>query len=139
MIKKRVLLAEDDADDRLIFTEFFTELCKDTLLLESVEDGLEAIKLLKNTSEDSHLPSLIVLDLNMPKMNGRETLSYLKSSVRYRNIPVIVYSTHHEISVTKEFEKLGASMVMAKPDSYDGFKHMIQGFLEKTLLIPYDN
>lgn len=135
-MKKRVLLAEDDADDRLIFSELFSEVCNGTLLLDSVEDGLEAIQYLKNIDKDTLLPSLIVLDLNMPKMNGKETLSYLKSSKRYKSIPVIIYSTLNEVALIEEFEKLGASLVMAKPDSYDGFKQMIRIFLEKTLFKP---
>lgn len=132
---KIVLLAEDDADDKLIFSEFFNEICKNTLKLLSVEDGMEAIRVLKKLPDDT-LPSLIILDLNMPRMNGRDTLTYLKSTDRYKEIPVIIYSTHYDKSLSQEFEKMGATLVMAKPDSYDGFKKMIQIFLKTSLLMP---
>lgn len=135
-MKKTVLLAEDDADDKLIFGEFFDEICKNSLHLLSVDDGMEATDVLKKLADDD-LPSLIILDLNMPRMNGRETLSYLKSSERYRDIPMVIYSTHYDNGLCEEFKKMGATLVVAKPDSYDGFKKMIHEVLEKTLLIAH--
>jgi CheY-like chemotaxis protein len=130
VIQKKILLADDDKDDRYMFDYFFGELSKDFMKLESVENGAELIEFLNKIGDDTHLPQLIVLDQNMPKMSGMQTLSYLKSSDRYKNIPVIIYSTHNDHVFTKDCTELGASLIISKPDSYDGYKAMIQTFLQ---------
>jgi CheY-like chemotaxis protein len=129
MNRKLILLAEDDQDDRVIFEEAFRELENSTIRLESVEDGIDLINWLKEITNDDDLPQLFILDQNMPKMTGKATLAYLKAHDRYRNIPVIIYSTYPDSSLVSEFVNLGAEQVVAKPDSYDGFKEMVHGFI----------
>ena len=125
-------MADDDSDDRLMLDELFIELGGDEFELESVENGLEVINLLKRISEESRLPNLIILDQNMPIMSGKETLSYLKSSKKYKNIPTIVYSTYYSKDFAIECAKLGANWITSKPDSYEGFKLMVKSFMERA-------
>jgi CheY-like chemotaxis protein len=129
MEKKLILLAEDDQDDRVIFEEAFGELDTDSIRLETVEDGIDLINRLKEITNDDDLPHLFILDQNMPKMTGKATLAYLKAHDRYKNIPVIIYSTYPDSSLISEFINIGAEEVVAKPDSYDGFKEMVHTFI----------
>lgn len=130
MTMKKILLADDDGDDRLIFTQVFDELGQSGASLSVVENGLEVIDFLENIAEDIHLPDLIILDHNMPKMNGRQALDYLKNSHRYKNINVIIYSTYNDDSFIVECQRLGASSIVVKPSSYDEFVSMVQEFLK---------
>ena len=126
--KKKILLADDDADDRGIFEQILQEKT-DVELLATVENGLELIDFLETASGKQGLPDLIILDHNMPRMNGRQTLGFLKSSDRYTHIPVIVYSTNGDGKLAEECASLGASMVASKPAGYDEYEEMINRFL----------
>ncbi|HEY6902076.1 MAG TPA: response regulator [Puia sp.] len=124
---KKIVLVDDDADDRQIFGELLREIIPDTLL-ESVENGLEMVSLLDKTPDDE-LPELIILDQNMPKMTGKESLLFLKESPRYRMIPAIVYSTYQVKDFYQECLELGAQDVVAKPDTLQAYRTMIEQFL----------
>jgi CheY-like chemotaxis protein len=124
---KRVLLADDDADDREIFERVLGKK-DDVLLMQSVENGKEVIDYLgKITSEG--LPHLIILDHNMPKMNGTETLEFLKSSPRYAGISVVIYSTYSDNRLKEKCLELGAAMVLSKPSSLREYEAIIDKFL----------
>lgn len=126
---KKVLLVEDDPDDRDLFTDFFKSR-SDVDLLTPVGNGLELIEFLHTLKTDKHLPDLIVLDQNMPKMNGKQTLTYLKSSERFSHIPTVVYSTYAETTLVLECKKLGARMVAEKPIDENGYRKMMDDFLK---------
>jgi len=79
------------------------------------ENGIEALNYLETCEQ---LPSLIVLDLNMPKLNGTETLVQLKSNDRYKNIIVVIYSTSVNAMEKEKCMNLGAHSYIAKPLSY---------------------
>ena len=128
MIKyKKILLVDDDIDDRLIFGEILREMDDDSLLV-CAENGLEMIALLDRTKEEE-LPGMIILDQNMPKMTGRESLIFLKESPRYQAIPTIIYSTYQVKDFYRECLILGARDVVAKPDSLQAYREMIEQFL----------
>lgn len=128
MKKKLIILAEDDGDDRMIFSDAFDEFNAGDLELKVFEDGLEVIRY-TTTMHEGELPSLFVLDQNMPKMTGRETLTALKKDDRYKNVPVVIYTTYPDKSLIHEFEKQGAGMVVSKPDTFEGFREMVFSFL----------
>ncbi len=98
---------------------------KDIHLLPPVANGLELIDYLKQIASDKDLPHLIVLDQNMPKMNGKQTLSFLKSNERYAKIPAVVYSTYTDATLMIDCKKLGAEMVAAKPIDDEGYQKMM--------------
>lgn len=126
---KKVLLAEDDSDDRDLFLSFF-ESRTDIRVLPPHTNGLELIEYLKTVSSDHDLPDLIVLDQNMPKMNGKQTLAYLKSSDRYAKIPAVIYSTYTDTKLIIDCKKLGAQMVAVKPIDEEGYHKMMDDFLK---------
>jgi CheY-like chemotaxis protein len=129
MLSRKILLADDDGDDRLIFTQVFDHLGNHNAALSVVENGLEVIDYLNRIAEDQLLPDLIILDHNMPKMNGKQALHYLKNNQRYKDITVIIYSTYNDAMFMEECGRLGASSIIAKPNSYEEYIDMVKFFL----------
>jgi len=125
---KRVLLADDDEDDRLIFETVFSELRQREFALSTVENGQEVLAFLRRSNGE--LPHLIILDQNMPLMSGRDTLVALKSAPEYQHIPVIIYSTYNDQGFIEACRDLGADNVVTKPNSYEGFSRMVIDFLK---------
>jgi CheY-like chemotaxis protein len=123
----KIFLVDDDIDDRIIFADLLRAADPDTTLTNA-ENGLEMIVLLeKRTGEE--LPDLIILDQNMPRMTGKESLVFLKESARYRHIPTFIYSTYQVSDFYRECIDLGAVDVVAKPDTIQGYREMIGQFL----------
>ncbi|MEO5889817.1 MAG: response regulator [Ferruginibacter sp.] len=111
---KRILLIDDDADDQLYFRDAISELNK-PLECEIANNGLEAIEQMNVPPP----PDLIFLDLNMPVMNGYECLAYLKKEDRYKDIPVVIFTTsQNEIDIERT-RKLGAKLFFTKPSNFD--------------------
>lgn len=126
---KKVLLADDDADDREIFQRVLDKQ-SEIKLVGSVENGREVINYLNTIEQPEDLPHLIILDHNMPMMNGTETLGAIKSSSRYKGINVVIYSTYSDHNLREKCKQLGASMVIAKPASMKEYEATIEKFLE---------
>lgn len=81
------LLVDDDRDDTSLFKEVLEEV-NPSILFNSAEDGHQALHFLK--SQNDHLPDIIFLDLNMPRMGGKECLTEIKGDEKLNSIPVIV-------------------------------------------------
>ena len=112
---KRILLVDDDEEDRMLIEEAFTEIgAANTVHFEA--NGEDAIAYLNSLSDG--LPCLVVLDLNMPKMNGTQTLRYLKNDDRYKNLSVIIYSTSINPLEREACLQLGAHSYVIKPTLY---------------------
>jgi CheY-like chemotaxis protein len=124
---KKILLVDDDADDRQIFGEILSEVDPDTLI-ETAENGIEMVARLDRMNDDE-LPEMIILDQNMPKMTGKDSLIFLKDSNRYKHIPTIIYSTYQVRDFYEECLELGAQDVVAKPDTMQAYREMIEQFL----------
>ena len=88
----KILLVDDDAEDRAIIIDALDDLDASGSIC-CAENGEAALELLSEYAEMNAFPRLIILDLNMPKMNGTQTLQHLKSDQRFRDIPVVIYST----------------------------------------------
>ncbi len=125
-----ILLADDDADDRLLTRDAFDEN-RIRNVLETVEDGEELMDYLLHRGKYSgdgakpH-PSLILLDLNMPRKDGREALKEIKSSPTLRNIPVVVLTTSKaEEDVFRTYD-LGVNSFIVKPVTFDGMVDVVR-------------
>ncbi|MBN1850143.1 MAG: response regulator [Deltaproteobacteria bacterium] len=123
-LKKRftVLIADDDADDCVLMREAFKEnqFSGD---LHFVNDGVEALQFLRSEGEYENqavgeLPTLFLLDLNMPKKDGREVLFEIKKDSRLNRIPIIVLTTSKMPEDITICEELGAASYITKPASY---------------------
>ena len=121
-----ILLVDDDLDDRMLFEQTLAELGAGTRM-HGVENGLEMMAWLDQCA-DSDLPDLIILDQNMPKMTGKESLVFLKESPRYKFIPVIIYSTYQVKDFFLSCRELGALDVVSKPDTIQSYREMIGMF-----------
>lgn len=112
-----ILIAEDDADDRFLLKTAFEENgYKD--YLHFVENGVEMLDFLRSNIKD-RTPRFILLDLNMPKKDGREVLKELKSMPEYKKIPVIVFSTTNNEQEMRRCYELGANSYITKPNSFE--------------------
>jgi CheY-like chemotaxis protein len=124
---RKILLVDDDADDRQIFDEILRDIDPEAEVI-TAENGLEMVALLDKVADDD-LPDMIILDQNMPKMTGKESLVFLKESPRYQHISTIVYSTYQVKDFYQECLELGAQDVVAKPDTMQAYREMIEQFL----------
>ncbi|PZD75391.1 Response regulator rcp1 [Acaryochloris thomasi RCC1774] len=126
-----ILMAEDDEDDRLLTQEAFVE---SSLInpLHFVEDGEELLDYLHQRGRytdatQSPRPGLILLDLNMPKKDGREALIEIKADKSLRHIPVVVMTTSKaEEDVVRSYS-LGVSSFIIKPITFEQLVEVIQG------------
>jgi CheY-like chemotaxis protein len=114
-----ILIAEDDADDRFLLKAAFEENgFNDTLCF--VENGVEVLDYLYKQSADTQVyPRFILLDLNMPKKDGREVLKELKQHPQLKKIPVVIFSTTNNEQEMKRCYELGANSYITKPNSFD--------------------
>jgi CheY-like chemotaxis protein len=124
---KKILLVDDDEDDRQIFQDIVREV-DPYATLEFAENGLDMIAMLEKLP-GTDLPGMIILDQNMPRMTGKESLIYLKENPRYQGIPTIIYSTYQVKDFYQECLDLGAEDVVAKPDTMQAYREMIEQFL----------
>ena len=113
-----ILIADDDQEDRFLLDIAFKEIGSFDII-HMVENGVQVINHLNAIKDNSLLPALIVLDLNMPVLNGIDTLSQLKTDQRFKNIPVIIHSTSMYEAEKEKCIKLGAIDFIKKPVSFD--------------------
>jgi CheY-like chemotaxis protein len=119
-----ILLAEDDYDDRYLIGEALDESGVESLLF-IVENGEDLLNYLKGRGaytdrENYPLPSLILLDLNMPRMDGREALAEVKEDPDLRTIPIIVLTTSQADEDVQETYGLGITGFITKPMTFRG-------------------
>lgn len=120
MEEKRILLVEDNEADIRLMQEVLKEQVSN-IIITVARDGIEAIELLTK----GFRPSLIILDLNLPKKDGREVLAEIKSDEALMSIPVIILTTsENEQDVIKAY-KLHANCYIAKPLDLDEFIKII--------------
>ena len=128
---KPILLVEDDSVDTMTVKRAFKDLKVINRLVSRV-DGEEALEYLR--SETNEKPCLILLDLNMPKMNGLEFLKVAKADDVLKEIPVIVLTTSTEKQDRDESFELGAAGYMIKSVNYKKFAETIEAVISYWLL-----
>ncbi len=125
-----ILMADDDDEDRMLAKEAWEEsrLAND---LRFVEDGQELMEYLERRGEytdpkDSPRPGLILLDLNMPRKDGREALRDIKASAELRGIPIVVMTTSSaEEDIFRSYD-VGANSYITKPVTFDGLVQIVR-------------
>ena len=119
-----VLMADDDADDRLMMQQAFHD-CRLSNPLQFAQDGVELMDYLRRRGRFAEagcfpMPSLILLDLNMPRKDGREALRDIKSDPLLRQIPVVVLSTSRAEEDIARCYAEGANSFISKPVTFEG-------------------
>jgi CheY-like chemotaxis protein len=122
--KPIILYAEDDFDDFESIKEALAQLSDQQLLLHA-KNGHEAVSFIENATV---LPSLILLDLNMPVMDGKEVLRWLKSKTEYKDIPVMIFTTSSREDDIRLCQKYGCTF-FRKPTLYRDLLHVAQTML----------
>lgn len=120
------MLADDDIDDCSFFEEALKKLPL-TSKLVTVHNGEELMRHLNE--ESNELPQVLFLDLNMPRKNGFECLSEIKSDTRLKSLPVIVFSTSFDQDRAQLLYKNGAQYFMRKPAAFSQLKSVIHDAL----------
>ena len=124
MPKNTILWADDDYDDLQMMQEILDKKNNDFKIVE-VHNGKGALSFLQQSPD---LPCLIILDINMPVLDGKETLSILKTTERYKHIPVVMFTTSQS-----ELDKLYCSRfhteMVTKPPTY----YSLSAALDKLL------
>lgn len=124
MLTQHILMADDDADDRFLVQAAFEDNKIDQKLL-FFEDGEQLLDHLQDESIQG-VTRFILLDLNMPKRDGRDVLRTLKADKHLSTIPIIVFSTSKAPDDINSSYKLGANSYVVKPSSYEHLKEVIQ-------------
>lgn len=135
-----ILLVEDNEDDIVLIQEAFAD-AKLTNVINVVRDGEEALAYLRQEGKYrvARRPGLMLLDINMPKMNGFEVLDEIKKDPRYRSLPVIMLTTsEREEDIIRSYAK-GACSYIQKLIDLNRFKTVIkqfEGYWTLVSLIP---
>jgi len=127
--KKIFFIADDDQDDREIFIEALHGIDKYCKCITAF-DGQEA--LLKLANGMTYLPDFIFLDLNMPRMNGKQCLVEIKKNKKLREIPVIIYSTSIDKKDIQETMELGAAFFLQKPNRFDELSRALANIISRN-------
>ncbi|MFN0256036.1 response regulator [Pedobacter ureilyticus] len=116
MYKPLILIAEDDQDDALMLKDAFSEINQNAVTF--LENGKLLIEHLQKLLTDKELPSLILVDLNMPILDGRGVIKELKKRVETKDIPLVVLSTSKNKDDIESVFALGADDFFTKPASF---------------------
>ncbi|RZJ31143.1 MAG: response regulator [Flavobacterium sp.] len=117
----KVLIIEDDVEDQILFVETIQEI-DEFCQCECAGNGSEGIDYLLNTNT---LPSIILLDLNMPLMNGFEFLEKVKKMDDFRHIPIYIFSTSKSMQDEAKTRKLGAKSYFMKPNNIPALRESL--------------
>ena len=140
----QILLVEDSPGDVRLTQEAFRE-ADPSILLHVAYDGADAMAFLKRkgSREGAPRPDLILLDLNLPKMDGREVLGLIKDDERLKRIPTVILTTSHaEADVTTSYQ-LQANCYLTKPVQLDVFEELVRSindfWLKQVRLPPHES
>jgi CheY-like chemotaxis protein len=134
MVARTLLVVDDDADDFFLVQSALKDR-RDDVDLRLAEDGEEMMDYLHKkgrfeTAASSPRPFLILLDLNMPRMNGKEALREIKGDPSLLHIPVVVFTTSDDADDIMSSYRLGANSFVVKPASYDRFVAVLASLMD---------
>lgn len=121
-----ILLVEDDQDDIDLMQDALRDNGVD-FALEVIKQGDKAIPYLESCKK---FPDIILLDLNLPKIHGRDILDSIKSSHNFKSIPVVILTTSSSKVDMEYCVKAGANLFITKPYTVEGFKEMVVSIVE---------
>jgi CheY-like chemotaxis protein len=127
MKKHTILWADDDPDDLIMFREILRNIDHSYDIIE-VTNGKEAVEYLYNTEQASRHLCLIILDMNMPVMSGRDALAVIKSEEDFKSIPVVVFTTSSSELDRMFCRRYGVEM-LTKPPEFTTLTSIVQKLL----------
>jgi CheY-like chemotaxis protein len=137
-----ILIAEDDDDDKLLIIKAFQKtLYKENIIC--VSDGEELMNYLQKTSNSENalfpIPHIILMDLNMPRKDGKTTLQEIKTHEEYKKIPVIIFTTSNLKEDIQMTYKMGSSSFITKPGNFKDLVKITQeinNYWSNTVVLP---
>ncbi|RRQ50667.1 response regulator [Maribacter algicola] len=119
---QRIYLADDDSDDRAFFSDALSEI-PITTTIEEFSNGVDLMSFLLNGEHKK--PDAIFLDLKMPMMDGFECLTDIRDLDALSEVPVIIYSTSYHEKDVERLKKMGATLYLKKPSSFNQLKTLL--------------
>lgn len=126
--KHVVVYADDDPDDVDLVKDAFTRFANNVEVV-TFPDGSRALSHLRNLTADDPVPCLVVLDINMPVLNGKETLVRLRQMERYADVPVVLFTTSSMPS-DKQFARQYGAGFITKPLGYEQMEMITREFID---------
>lgn len=126
--KSLVLYADDDPDDVELVQESFSRY-SDHIQLTCFSDGQELLHYIKSIDSSDPMPCLIILDINMPKVDGKETLMHLKKTNGFSSIPIVLFTTS-SLPTDVEFAKRHGAGCITKPLDHRQMSVIIDQFID---------
>ena len=123
-----IVYAEDDLDDLFILQQAFSR--HDHIEVVHAHDGKKAVQLLENMAAINQLPCLVILDINMPVMNGREALQAIRHHERLSRLPVVLFSTSSS-AADKQFAESHEAIMITKPVDFGNLEVIVEKFIER--------
>lgn len=125
--KNIVLYADDDADDIELVEEAFRHFASNVEVL-TFQNGSQALSYLKNLSDEDPVPCLIILDINMPVLNGKETLVRLRQLEKYEGVPAVLFTTS-SMPLDKAFAQRYNAGFVTKPLGFEQMEIITKQFI----------
>jgi CheY-like chemotaxis protein len=128
---KQILIVEDSYDDVVLLQMAFKQVGL-SVTLHHVVDGLDCMSFLRKNGSwtNAPTPDLILLDLNMPRMNGTEVLKAIMGDAELRHLPVIVFTTSPNPGEIDEMYRLGCKSFIVKPIDFERLMHITRTLVE---------
>jgi CheY-like chemotaxis protein len=126
--KHTIVYAEDDLDDLFIVRQAFEK--HDHINMVHAEDGRKAMHILEKMAVEKSLPCLVILDINMPVMNGREVLQAIRNHGQLNRLPVVLFSTSSSAN-DKVFAERHDAFLITKPVDFANLEVIVEQFIER--------
>lgn len=131
MKRNTILWVDDDAEDLQMMREILLKYNKEFSLVEA-HNGRQALDFLENAKGLAKLPCLIILDINMPVLDGKQTLAIIKKSTPFKSIPVVVFTTSSS-ELDRQFCQRMETVMITKPATYSSLEKMLVNLLDYAL------
>ena len=130
--RKLILIAEDDPDDRFMINEAFQENdIQDEVIFFDNGEELHKYLIRPDKETGSKKPSLIMLDLNMPRMDGKTVLKKIRDCPRLNHVPVVILTTSKSLEDRKSIIRMGGADFYTKPSSFKELVNITAAILSK--------
>src|SRR3954454_19401155 len=126
--KNIVVYVDDDVDDLMMVNDAFSKYAHNVEVV-LLKDGIEALSYLETLSTFDPIPCLIILDINMPKMNGREALHEIRKMERFKEVPVVMFTTSSGLQ-DKAFAFQYKAGFLTKPLDLSQMEEITDKFIE---------
>jgi len=124
---RQIFLVDDDQEDRELFSEALSGT-NQSIKLTEIPSGVKLIEIL--SKDNSVMPEVIFMDINMPKLNGIECLKKIRSISKFKDLKIVIYSTYYLDDFIEDAFKFGACIFYVKPRSFTGLQSLITEALQ---------